>query len=96
MSVVGRATILQVNYRNTPPDPRLRPRPGGRGQFSDLDGTDEHGIHEVEVLRDGGTPTCVTAPDRWRLALLLAMAVRRDAATGVDWGEMAVHDDEPR
>ena len=32
----------------------------------------------------------MTAPDRWRLALLLAMALRRDAAAGVDWGEMAV------
>jgi UvrD-like helicase family protein/nuclease-like protein len=90
VSVVGRATILQVNYRNTRQILDYARIQVDGDEFSDLDGTDEHGIREVEVLREGGTPTCVTAPDRWRLALLLAMAVRRDAAAGVDWGEMAV------
>jgi superfamily I DNA/RNA helicase len=90
VSVVGRATVLQVNYRNTRQILDFARVQVDGDDFSDLDGTDEHGVREVEVLRDGPTPISVTAPDRRRLALLLAMAVRRDAAAGVDWGEMAV------
>jgi superfamily I DNA/RNA helicase len=90
VSVVGRATVLQVNYRNTRQILDFARVQIDGDNFSDLDGTDEHAIRDVEVLRDGVTPTYVTAPDRWRLALLLAMAIRRDVANGVDWGEMAV------
>ena len=90
VSVVGRATVLQVNYRNTRQILDFARTQVDGDDFSDLDGTDEHGVREVEVLRDGAAPSAVTAPDRWRLALLLAMAVRRDAGAGVDWGEMAV------
>jgi superfamily I DNA/RNA helicase len=90
VSVVGRATVLQVNYRNTRQILDFARVQVDGDDFSDLDGTDEHGVREVEVLRDGPTPISVTAPDRRRLALLLAMAVRRDAVAGVDWGEMAV------
>lgn len=90
VSVAGRATVLQVNYRNTRQILDFARVQVDGDDFSDLDGTDEHGVREVDVLREGATPVSVTAPDRWRLALLLAMAVRRDAAAGVDWGEMAV------
>ncbi len=90
VSVIGRATVLQVNYRNTRQILDFARVQVDGDDFSDLDGTDEHGAREVDVLREGPTPLSVTAPDRWRLALLLALAVRRDAAAGVDWGEMAV------
>jgi superfamily I DNA/RNA helicase len=90
VSVVGRAAVLQVNYRNTRQILDFARVQIDGDDFSDLDGTDEHGTRDVEVIREGATPTSVTAPDRWRLALLLAMAVRRDATNGVDRGEMAV------
>jgi hypothetical protein len=90
ISVVGRATILTVNYRNTRQILDYARASVDADDFSDLDGTDEHGTREVQVLRDGPTPATVTAPDRRRLALLLAVALRRDHAAGIDWGEMAV------
>ena len=90
ISVVGRATILTVNYRNTRQILDYARVHVDSDDFSDLDGTDEHGTRTVEVLRDGPTPTTVTAPDRRRLALLLAIAIRRDHTDGVDWGDMAV------
>jgi superfamily I DNA/RNA helicase len=42
------------------------------------------------VLRDGPLPQHQVAPDRRRLALQLALVLRRDAQKGVHWGEMAV------
>lgn len=90
VSVVGRATVLRVNYRNTRQILDFARAQVDADDFSDLDGTDERGRRDVEVLRDGPSPVQATAPDRRRLALLLALALRRDAAAGVDWGEMAV------
>ena len=90
ISVVGRATILTVNYRNTRQILDYACTNIDADDFSDLDGTDEHGTRDVHVLRDGPPPTTVTAPDRRRLALMLALALRRDHADGIPWNEMAV------
>jgi UvrD/REP helicase N-terminal domain/Nuclease-related domain len=90
ISVVGRATVLSVNYRNTRQILDYARVHIEADDFSDLDGTDEHGTRTVEVLRDGPIPTTATAPDRRRLALLLAIALRRDHTDGIDWGEMAI------
>lgn len=90
VSVVGRATVLTVNYRNTRQILDFARSRIVDDDFSDLDDTDEHGDRDVDVVREGPTPTVVTAPDKRRLALLLALAVRRHIAAGIDPGEMAV------
>ncbi len=90
ISVAGRATVLRVNYRNTRQILQFARAQVDADDFSDLDGTDERGSRDVEVLRDGPQPADVTAPNRRALAALLANAVRRAAGEGVDWGEMAV------
>jgi hypothetical protein len=90
VTVIGRAVVLRVNYRNTRQILDSARHLVENHEFSDLDTTTEAGCREVEVLRDGPAPTQQTAPDRWRLALQLARALQRDADRGVDWGEMAV------
>lgn len=90
VSVVGRAVVLRVNYRNTRQILDSARHLVDTHEFSDLDTANEHGSRDVEVLRDGPAPVHQTAPDRRRLALRLALALRRDAAAGIDWGEMAV------
>lgn len=90
VSVVGRATVLRVNYRNTRQILDSARQLVDAHEFSDLDTTTERGRRDVEVLRDGPAPIRCSAPDRRRLTLQLAIALKRDARAGVDWGEMAV------
>lgn len=90
VSVVGRAVVLRVNYRNTRQIIESACQLVEGHEFSDLDGTLESGFRDVDVIRDGPEPVRQTAPDRRRLALRLAIALRQDARDGVDWGDMAV------
>jgi hypothetical protein len=90
VSVLGRATILRVNYRNTRQILDSAQQLVNGHDFFDLDPTSERGSRDVEVLRTGPPPEHVHAPDRHRLALQLSVALCRDNRLGVDYGEMAV------
>jgi superfamily I DNA/RNA helicase len=90
ISVAGRAVVLRVNYRNTRQILDAARSLVEDSDFSDLEADAEHGQRDVDVLRDGPLPQRQVAPDRRRLALQLALVLRRDAQKGVHWGEMAV------
>ncbi|MGH3849185.1 MAG: 3'-5' exonuclease, partial [Pseudonocardiaceae bacterium] len=79
-----------ANRRSTRAGSPLQRRGVEDSDFSDLEADAERGQRDVDVLRDGPLPRTQVAPDRRRLALLLAQALRQDAREGVRWGEMAV------
>ena len=90
ISVTGRAVVLRVNYRNTRQILDSANALIASSDFSDLEADPERGHRDVDIVRDGPQPQTQIAPDRRRLALQLALVLRRDAREGVCWGEMAV------
>jgi Nuclease-related domain/AAA domain/UvrD-like helicase C-terminal domain len=90
VSVLGRATVLRVNYRNTRQILEAAQQLVREHDFFDLDPVIERGSRDVDVLRTGLAPIRVETPDRRGLALQLLLALRRDNRLGVAWGEMAV------
>jgi superfamily I DNA/RNA helicase len=90
VSVLGRATVLRVNYRNTREILASAQQLVSDHEFYDLDPTSERGTRDVEVLRGGPPPVQVSAPHRRGLTTMLLLALRRDNQRGVDYGDMAI------
>lgn len=91
VSVAGRASVLKVNYRNTAEIMEMAQAVVSHDAFSDLDGLEELGQREVQVVRHGLIPirhqaADGTSHDAAMVSALLA-ATRR---VGVTLGDVAV------
>jgi hypothetical protein len=90
VSVLGRAIVLRVNYRNTSQILDSAQQLVKDHDYFDLGPTSERGSRDVAVLRTGAEPVHVDAPNRRGLALALMLALRHDNQRGVDYGAMGV------
>jgi hypothetical protein len=90
ISVTGRGVVLRTNYRNTRQILDSARRLVEHRSFNDLDATPEPGQQDVEILRDGPPVRHIRAGDTRGLALALRQTMRKDAADGIRWGDMAV------
>ena len=90
ISVVGRSTVLDRNYRNTDDVLRYALSVVGDDPFDDLEGDPVAGMREVAAMRPGGqvvqAPPC--RPEHQALVLATHIRTLRDA--GVRLGDLAV------
>lgn len=91
VSVAGRASVLRINYRNTAEILEMAQAVVSHDAFSDLDGLEELGQRDVEVVRHGLVPIRYqasdgTSHDAAMVSALLAAARR----VGVTLGDVAV------
>lgn len=90
LSVLGRATVLRLNYRNTRQILDSALELVLDHEFFDLDATSEPGSRDIEVLRTGPPPVRRAAPHRRGLVTQLRLALIGDRRDGIDYGEMAI------
>lgn len=91
VSVTGRASVLRVNYRNTAEILEAANAVVSHDAFSDLDGLEELGQRDVDVVRHGLWPIRVDAADLdSHDAALLTALQSASTRVGVGLGDVAV------
>lgn len=91
ISVVGRSTVLTRNYRNRENIVRYAQAVVGDDSFDDLDGVQERGRREVEVVQHGGEVHEAAVADRAaQEAALCAHLTRLHTERDARFGDMAV------
>ncbi|GAA5154481.1 hypothetical protein GCM10023321_26360 [Pseudonocardia eucalypti] len=91
ISVLGRATVLKVNYRNTRQIIDAAHQVVSNHEFFDLDPISERGVRDVKVVREGPPIARAYGQSKSDLSFLLVAAIKRDHHRfGVKYGEMAV------
>jgi superfamily I DNA/RNA helicase len=91
VSVTGRASVLRVNYRNTAEILGIAQEVVSHDAFSDLDGLEELGQRDVEIVRHGLMPIRFRAPDAiGHDAALVSALLAATRRVGVTCGDIAV------
>jgi hypothetical protein len=91
ISVVGRSTVLTRNYRNRENILRYAQAVVGDDSFDDLDGVQERGRREVEVVQPGGEVHEITVTDEAvQESALCAHLTRLHTERDARFGDMAV------
>lgn len=91
VDVRGRATVLQLNYRNTAEILRTAAKVVSGDQFDDLDGVPQAGERESSAMRSGHDPLLVEHPTQAQLDRALTQQIHATRSYhGVPWGDMAV------
>jgi superfamily I DNA/RNA helicase len=91
VSVVGRSTVLQRNYRNCEDILQYALAVVMNDEFDDLDSDPQLGLRDVQAHRPGGYLTQVTVADqRSQEHALCAHLLDLHAEAGVRFGDMAV------
>jgi superfamily I DNA/RNA helicase len=91
VSVAGRASVLRVNYRNTAEILEIAQEVVSHDAFSDLDGLEELGKRDVEVVRHGLAPIPFRASDAiGHDAALVSALLAATRRVGVTCGDIAV------
>jgi hypothetical protein len=91
VSVAGRASVLRVNYRNTAEILKIAQDVVSHDAFSDLDGLEELGQRDVEVVRHGLIPIQYRAADQLgHDAALISALLAASRRVGVTFGDIAV------
>lgn len=90
VAVAGRSFVLRTNYRNTRAILDYAIRLVADDEFGDLGAELERGQRDVEVIREGVTPTEVVAPSIERHDRRMVQEVKRAQRSGVRLGDMAV------
>jgi hypothetical protein len=91
VAVTGRASVLRVNYRNTAEILEYATELVARDRFDDLEGPEELGARECEVVRSGPRPIRVDAPNVVSHDAALVQMIRDTSRLlGVSLGDLAV------
>ncbi len=90
ISVVGRSTVLDVNYRNTRQILAAAAELVRGDDFDDLEDLAESGSRQMTALRDGGKVLEVTAVDPASAMVALVSRLQHDVSLGLDPADAAV------
>lgn len=90
ISVVGRSTVLDVNYRNTRQILAAAAELVRADDFDDLEDLAESGSRHMTALRDGGKVLEVTAVDPASALVALVARLQHDLALGLEPADAAV------
>lgn len=91
VSVAGRASVLRVNYRNTAEILEMAQEVVSHDAFSDLDGLEELGQRDVEIVRHGLNPIRYQTSDPiGHDAAMISAMLAASRRVGVTLGDVAV------
>ena len=90
ISVTGRSTVLDVNYRNTRQILSAAVELVRGDDFDDLEDLSESGSRQVTALRDGGKVLEVTAAHAAAASTALVARLQHDTGLGLDPADAAV------
>lgn len=90
VDVRGRATVLEVNYRNTAQIIEAARRVVGDDEFEDLDEGTQSGDRQIVASRQGDAPVVVDAPVGRESVLRTVEHLRSLSAAGTNLGNVAV------